>query len=99
MPSLKAIRRRIASVKNTQKITRAMKMVAAARLRRAQQRITDLRPYADKTRDVTQSVAGRARGDEGTASHPLLQARPVETVLLVVFTSDRGLAGAYNSSI
>ncbi len=100
MPSLKAIRRRIASVKNTQKITRAMKMVAAARLRRAQQRITDLRPYADKTRDVTQSVAGRARGDEGVAPlHPLLQARPVETVLLVVFTSDRGLAGAFNSSI
>lgn len=99
MPSLKAIRRRIASVKNTQKITRAMKMVAAARLRRAQQRITDLRPYADKTRDVTQSVAGRARGDEGTSLHPLLQARPVETVLLVVFTSDRGLAGAFNSSI
>ncbi len=99
MPSLKAIRRRIASVKNTQKITRAMKMVAAARLRRAQQRITDLRPYADKTRDVTQSVAGRARGDEGTSLHPLLQARPVETVLLVVFTSDRGLAGAFNTNI
>jgi len=99
MPSLKAIRRRIASVKNTQKITRAMKMVAAARLRRAQQRITDLRPYADKTHDVTQSVAGRARGDEGMVLHPLLQARPVETVLLVVYTSDRGLAGAFNSSI
>ncbi len=98
MPSLKSIRRRIASVKNTQKITRAMKMVAAARLRRAQQRISDLRPYAQRTADVLRSVArGASAGDEGV--HPLLTVRPVKKVLLVVFTSDRGLAGAFNSSM
>ncbi|MBL8605329.1 MAG: ATP synthase F1 subunit gamma [Myxococcales bacterium] len=95
MPSLKAIRRRIVSVKNTQKITRAMKMVAAARLRRAQQRIVELRPYAEKTREVLQSVASKV----GPEAHPLFQAREVKTVLLLVFTSDRGLAGGFNSSI
>ena len=97
MPSLKAIRRRITSVKNTQKITRAMKMVAAARLRRAQQRITDLRPYAVKTAEVLRSMASRLGGDD--ALHPLLVQRPVKKVLLLVLTSDRGLAGAFNSSI
>ena len=96
MPSLKSIRRRITSVKSTQKITRAMKMVAAARLRRAQQRITELRPYALKTAEVLRSVASRA-GDE--AAHPLLQQREVKNVLLFVLSSDRGLAGAFNSSI
>ncbi len=96
MPSLKAIRRRIASVKNTQKITRAMKMVAAARLRRATQRISEARPYAVKTAEVLRSVA-RGAGDEGV--HPLLASRPVAKVLLVVFTSDRGLAGAFNSAM
>jgi F-type H+-transporting ATPase subunit gamma len=95
MPSLKAIRRRIASVKNTQKITRAMKMVAAARLRRAQQRITELRPYALKTVEVLRSVAS---GVERSV-HPLLDVRPVRRVLLVVMTSDRGLAGAFNASM
>jgi F-type H+-transporting ATPase subunit gamma len=97
MANLKVIRRRIASVKNTQKITRAMKMVAAARLRRAQQRITELRPYALKTTEVLRSVARGAGGDE--AAHPLLAERPVHKVLLVVLTSDRGLAGAFNSSM
>jgi F-type H+-transporting ATPase subunit gamma len=96
MPSLKVIRRRIVSVKNTQKITRAMKMVAAARLRRAQQRITELRPYARKTIDVLRSVS---RGGGDGAAHPLLAARPVKKVLLVVCTSDRGLAGAFNSGM
>ena len=66
MPSLKVIRRRITSVKNTQKITRAMKMVAAARLRRATQRITELRPYAKRTVEVLRSVA---RGASGGADH------------------------------
>ncbi|MBK8170494.1 MAG: ATP synthase F1 subunit gamma [Sandaracinaceae bacterium] len=97
MASLKAIRLRIASVKNTQKITRAMKMVAAARLRRAQQAITDLRPYAIKTMDVLSSVAARASGDEET--HPLLENRKPNKVMLVVLTSDRGLAGAFNANI
>ena len=98
MPSLKVIRRRIASVKNTQKITRAMKMVAAARLNRAQLRIKALRPYAVKTAEVLRSLAGRAGGDEEGA-HQLLAQRPVKRVLLLVLTSDRGLAGAFNSSI
>jgi F-type H+-transporting ATPase subunit gamma len=97
MPSLKAIRRRIGSVKNTQKITRAMKMVAAARLRKAQQRILELRPYAHKTLEVLSAVAARA-GDEAEI-HPLLARREEKKVLLVVLTSDRGLAGAFNANI
>ncbi|MEZ4409967.1 MAG: ATP synthase F1 subunit gamma [Polyangiales bacterium] len=99
MPSLKAIRRRITSVKSTQKITRAMKMVAAARLRRAQQRITELRPYAQKTAEVLRSVAAGVVVTDDASMHPLLARRPVKTVLLLVLTSDRGLAGAFNSSI
>lgn len=96
MPSLKALRTRIASVKNTQKITRAMKMVAAARLRRSQQRILELRSYAIKTMEVLSSVAKRA-GDEEV--HPLLARRPAKKIMIVVLTSDRGLAGAFNTSI
>jgi F-type H+-transporting ATPase subunit gamma len=97
MANLKAIRRRIGSVKNTQKITRAMKMVAAARLRRAQQRILELRPYALKTFDVLSAVAARAGEDK--EMHPLLARRAPDEVLIVVLTSDRGLAGAFNANI
>ena len=97
MPSLKAIRKRIVSVKSTQKITRAMKMVAAARLRRAQQRITELRPFAKKTGDVLRSVA--ARVDEGEKIHPLLAVREEKEVMLVVVAADRGLAGGFNSNV
>ncbi|MDW8363206.1 MAG: ATP synthase F1 subunit gamma [Myxococcales bacterium] len=97
MRNLKAIRRRITSVRNTQKITRAMKMVAAARLRRAQQRILELRPYALETYEVLSAVAARAGEDE--EAHPLLVRRPPRRVLLVVLTSDRGLAGAFNANI
>jgi F-type H+-transporting ATPase subunit gamma len=96
MASLKAIKRRIVSVKNTRKITRAMKMVAAARLRRAQQRITELRPYAVKNEQLLASVAARADEEQ---THPLLQRREEKKVLIVVMTSDRGLAGAFNASI
>jgi F-type H+-transporting ATPase subunit gamma len=96
MANLKAIRKRIHSVKNTQKITRAMKMVAAARLRRAQQAIMQARPYALETLDVLSSVAARA-GDEEV--HPLLAKREPKNVMLVIITSDRGLAGAFNTSI
>ena len=96
MANLKAIRKRIGSVKSTQKITRAMKMVAAARLSRAQQAITELRPYAVKTLDVLSSVAVRA-GEEDV--HPLLARREAKKVMLVVLSSDRGLAGAFNASI
>jgi len=97
VPSLKVIRTRIASVKNTQKITRAMKMVAAARLRRAQQAILEVRPYALETLEVLSAVAARAGGDEEV--HPLLARRDPEHVMLVVLTSDRGLAGAFNANI
>lgn len=96
MPSLKAIRKRIGSVKSTQKITRAMKMVAAARLARAQMAITELRPYAVKTLEVLSSVATRA-GEEDV--HPLLARREPKKVMLVVLTSDRGLAGAFNANV
>ena len=96
MANLKAIRKRIGSVKSTQKITRAMKMVAAARLVRAQIAITELRPYAIKTYEVLSSVALRA-GEED--QHPLLAQREERRVLLVVITSDRGLAGAFNASV
>lgn len=97
MANLKTIRKRIGSVKNTQKITRAMKLVAAARLRKAQIAIEELRPYALETLDVLSEVAARAGEDE--AVHPLLARRDVSHVMLVVLTSDRGLAGAFNASI
>jgi F-type H+-transporting ATPase subunit gamma len=102
LANLKAIRKRISSVKSTQKITRAQKMVAGARLTRAQQRIQALRPYAVKTAQVLAEVAGRATDDDAAASdnaHPLLARRPEKTVLLLVITSDRGLCGAFNTNI
>lgn len=95
MPSLKDIRRRIGSVKNTQKITRAMKLVAAAKLRRAQDGIIGARPYAHKLQDVARELALRAK----TSDHPLLAQRPPARVMLVVLTSDRGLCGAFNTNI
>jgi F-type H+-transporting ATPase subunit gamma len=109
MPSLKTIRKRITSVKATQKITRAMKMVAGARLNRAQQRITALRPYAVKTREVLDGVAATmaekqidseySAQDVEEGVHPLLQRRPERNVLLVVLSGDRGLAGAFNTNV
>jgi F-type H+-transporting ATPase subunit gamma len=95
MPSLKAIRTRIASVKNTQKITRALKLVAAAGLRRAQEAIWAARPYARSLEDVIADVAARAGGD----AHPLLEVRPLKRVEVIALTSDRGQAGAFNSNI
>jgi F-type H+-transporting ATPase subunit gamma len=95
MPSLKAIRTRIASVKSTQKITRAMKLVAAARLRRAQDAIIGARPYANALQDAVSEVALRASAE----SHELLDKRPVKTIGLVTLTSDRGLAGGFNANI
>ncbi len=92
------IRRRIRSVKNTQQITKAMKMVAAAKLRRAQDRIFAARPYAAALREVLSSVATRVEENE-IASHPLLQARPEHNVLIVIVTADKGLCGAFNSNI
>ena len=98
MAGLKAIKRRISGAKNTRKITRAMKMISAARLRKAQQRITELRPYAQKTAELLASVSSRVASDDDNV-HPLLRRRDEQKVLLVVLTSDRGLAGAFNASI
>jgi F-type H+-transporting ATPase subunit gamma len=95
MASLRDIRKRIASVKNTQKITNAMKMVAAAKLRRAEEAITRARPYSDKMRDVLLSLATRAN----PASHPFLAAREPKKVLLIEVTSDRGLCGGFNTNL
>ncbi len=89
------IRRRIRSVKNTQQITKAMKMVAAAKLRRAQERMFAARPYSAALRQVLTSVATRVESLE----HPLLYARDEKSVLLVVVTADKGLAGAFNSNV
>ncbi len=98
MPSLRDIRRRIGSVKSTQQITKAMKMVAAAKLRRAQEAITRARPYAVLLEQALQRVASRAAAEEALA-HPLLTSRPVRVAELVVITSDRGLAGGFNSNV
>ncbi|MEZ4401286.1 MAG: ATP synthase F1 subunit gamma [Kofleriaceae bacterium] len=95
MPSLKAIRKRIGSVKNTRKITRAMKLVAAAKLRRAQEAIIAARPYATALSTVVSELAEVA----GTEAHPLFEQRDGKKVVVVVFTSDRGLAGAFNTNI
>ena len=89
------IRRRIRSVKNTQQITKAMKMVAAAKLRRAQERMFGARPYAAALREVLTSVATRVESQD----HPLLKARDEKNVLLVVVTADKGLCGAFNSNV
>jgi F-type H+-transporting ATPase subunit gamma len=98
VPSLRDIRRRIGSVKSTQQITRAMTMVAAAKLRRAQDAITRARPYAGMLETALGRIAARAAAEEIPA-HPLLVARPLRVAELVVITSDRGLAGGFNSNI
>jgi F-type H+-transporting ATPase subunit gamma len=95
MPSLKSIRTRIASVKSTQKITRAMKLVSAARLRRAQDAIVGARPFANAVADAVAEIALRA----GAESHPLLDRRAQEHITLIPLTSDRGLAGGFNANV
>ena len=95
MASLQDIRRRIKSVKNTQQITKAMKMVAAARLRRAQEAAVSNRPYAEKMYEVIADVASNA----GSFSHPLLEVREEGKTLYIVLASDKGLAGAYASNV
>jgi len=95
MATLRDIRRRIRSVQSTQKITRAMKLVAAAKLRRAQERITEARPYALKMHDLLASLVGRAGGE----AHPLLAQRTGARRRLVVITADKGLCGAFNSNV
>jgi len=97
MPSLIDIRRRIRSVKNTQQITKAMKMVSAAKLRRAQDRALAARPYAKILQEMLASVAEAAQS-EG-ADQPLLAVRPEKRILAIVITADRGLAGGFNSNL
>src|ERR671918_2551806 len=97
MATLRDIQRRIKSVQSTQKITRAMKLVAAAKLRRAQERIISARPYAEKMAELLGNlVAGQ--GGEG-AAHPLLEQREGPRRQIVIITADKGLAGAFNSNI
>jgi F-type H+-transporting ATPase subunit gamma len=95
MPSLQSVRRKIDSVKKTQKITKAMKMVAAAKLKRAQQRILAFRPYGLRMRQAIANLSGRAN----RTAHPLLQKRLLRTIQVTVVTSDRGLCGAFNANI
>jgi F-type H+-transporting ATPase subunit gamma len=110
MPSLKVIRNRISSVKSTQKITKAMKMVAGARLARAQSRMLEFRPFSIKTADVLGHITTKARQEavalaqasdnaEGVVLHPLLERRPEKKALYLVLTSDRGLCGAFNANV
>ncbi len=95
MPSLKDIKKRIGTVKNTKQITKAMKMVSAAKLRRAQDAVTAARPYADKMLDVLSSLALR----EDAESHPLLVQRGKGKALVLLITGDRGLCGGFNTNI
>ena len=95
MPSLIDLRRRIRAVKNTQQITKAMKMIAASRLRKSQERIINARPYANETLRVLQNLASRT----DPAAHPLLAVREEKTALIVVITADKGLCGSFNTNI
>src|SRR3954469_21201448 len=98
MPSLIDLRRRVRAVKNTQQITKAMKMVAASKLRRAQERIMGARPYAAQMHRVLASVASRV----DPSVHPLLQPRepgPDSRTLLIVVTGEKGLAGSFNTNV
>jgi F-type H+-transporting ATPase subunit gamma len=95
LPSLRDIKRRIKSVESTKQITKAMEMVAAAKLRRAQTRVESARPYALKMQQMLESLAGAA----ASLHHPLFEERKVESSLLVVIAADRGFCGSYNSNI
>jgi|SRR5271157_5695526 len=103
MANVLDLRRRIRSVKNTRQITKAMKMVSAAKLRRAQERALQSRPFAQMLTNVLQSVVSRSElfdPDTGVPLHPLLrETRPEKTVLVIIITGDRGLAGAFNSNV
>lgn len=96
MANLKEVRLRITSVSSTQQITKAMKMVSAAKLRRAQNAITQLRPYANKLRDMLENLSASL---ESSAGGPYTLVRPVNNVLIIAVSSNRGLAGAFNSNI
>ena len=97
MPSVRDIRRRIRSVENTGKVTNAMSLIAASKMRRAQLAVTDGRPYAEKIHEVIATLAAQPTDDETV--HPLLETRPVNNVGMVVITPDRGLAGGMHANI
>lgn len=99
MPSLQDIRRRIRGVRNTAQITKAMELVAASRMRRAQQRVTAARPYAETMRTFIGELAAVAAGAQSDELHPLLEQREVDTVGIIVLTADRGLCGALNTNV
>jgi len=96
MASLKEVRNRIVSVNSTQQITKAMKMVSAAKLRRAQDAISQMRPYAKKLTEMISTVSAQAEAEQ---SNPFTEVREVKNVLIVVVTSDRGLCGAFNANV
>src|ERR1051325_8343180 len=96
MPNLLDIRRRIKSVKNTQQITKAMKMVSAAKLKRAQDRVVTARPFANK---MAEGLSGLADRTDENFRHPLLDARGDQRYLLVLVTADKGLCGAFNTNL
>ena len=98
MPSLIDLRRRIKSVKNTQQITKAMKMVSAAKLRRAQQKVLAARPYASLLTEMLGSVLSNQSEDSSALSHPLLARREEKRILLLLLSGDKGLCGAFNSN-
>ena len=98
MASLRSIRTRIKSVRNTQKITKAMKLVSAAKLRRAQDSVVRTRPYAQLLDELLGSLA-RARAEAAMAPHPLMEVRPPKRIEILLLTSDRGLCGGFNSNI
>ena len=93
---LKEVRNRIKSIQSTQQITKAMKMISATKLRKAQEAIQQMRPYSKKLQQVLGNIVGNAEGDSSSA---LSTPRPVEKVLLIVITSDRSSCGAYNSNL
>jgi F-type H+-transporting ATPase subunit gamma len=99
MPSLLDLRRRIRSVRNTQQITKAMKMVSAAKLRRAQDRAIAARPYAATLRKLLANVAAAAGAGESEAENPMLSVRPERRIQLILVTADKGLAGSFNSNL
>src|SRR3954447_1876867 len=102
MASILDIRRRIRSVRSTRQITKAMKMISTARLRKAQERALAARPYAQMLTSVLKSLVKRAEvvdPETGVAKHPLLEQREEKTILLIVVTADKGLAGAFNTNV
>ena len=99
MPSLIDIRRRVRSIRNTQQITKAMKMISAARLRKAQERALAARPYGKMLREMLANVASAASQNPDAGGNPLLAVRPEKKILAVVVTADRGLAGGFNANL